>query len=142
MAAAIGLGLQAVSGISSGRKAKKEARRAADMERLLTSEEIRRMGKEQAQVLGSARAQISSSGFTGYGASTEAYLEELQKEQGLQKDFTRRAGASRAKAIERQGSSLASTYNLNALSSIVSGLGAAGASFNWGLDETTKSTTG
>ena len=137
MGAAIGLGLQAVGGIVSGRKAKKQARKAADQERLLTSEEIRRMGKEQAQVLGAAKSQIFGGGFTGYGASAEAYLNELQQEQATQKDFTARAGASRASIIKSEGSSIARGYNINALSSIVQGLGAAGKSFNWGLDETT-----
>lgn len=142
MAAAIGLGLQAYSSFSAGSKSKKQARKTAKLERLLTSEEIRRMEKEQAQVLGTARAQIAASGFTGYGASSEAYLEELQKEQGAQLAFTKQAGASRAKVIEREGSSLARGYNINALSSIIQGFGKAGASFNWGLDETTNNTTG
>ncbi len=136
-AAAIGLGLQAYSAVKAGSGAKKQARKSARLERLLTSEEIRRMEKEQAQVLGTARAQTFASGFTGYGASSEAYLAELQKEQGAQKAFTQMAGASRAKVIEREGSSLARSYNINALSSIIQGFGKAGTSFNWGLDETT-----
>lgn len=136
-AAAVGLGLAAYSAVKAGSGAKKQARKSARLERLLTSEEIRRMEKEQAQVLGAVRAQTFGSGFTGYGASSEAYLAELQKEQGAQKAFTQQAGASRAKVIEREGSSLARSYNINALSSIIQGFGKAGTSFNWGLDETT-----
>ena len=65
----------------------------------MTAEELRRLGKEQDQVLGSARSQIAASGFTGYGATTEAYLDELQSEQSLQQQFTSQVGASKAKAI-------------------------------------------
>jgi len=137
-AVAVGLGLQAGSSYIAGGKTKKEARKAARLERLMTSEELRRLSIEQDQVLGSAKSQIAASGFTGYGATTEAYLENLQSEQNKQQAFTAQVGASRASAIQDRGNALASGYKYDALSSLVSGAGAIGKSFNWGLDSKPK----
>ena len=137
MAAAIGIGLAAAntfSSLSSSRKAKKEARKAAKLERLMTSEELRRLGREQQQVLGSAKSQIAASGFTGYGGSSEAYLADLQTEQSRQQTFTTQVGASKASAIESRGKALASSYKMDAFTSMVQGAGKVGESFNWGLD--------
>ena len=134
--AGVGLGLSAISSISSSEKTKKEARRAEMAERLMTAEELRRLSIEQAQVLGSAKAQIASSGFTGYGASSEAYIENLRSEQSRQQQFTKEVGGSRATAIRRSGDARASAYQMEAYGSIIQGAGKFGESFNWGLDET------
>lgn len=133
-AAIAGLGLSVAGSLSSSSKAKKEAKKAERLERLMTSEELRRLGTEQERTLGSARAQIAASGFTGYGASTESYLQELQREQGLQKTFTSQVGGQRAGAIKTRGEAISSAYKFDALSSFVQGVGKVGESFNWGLD--------
>lgn len=132
MAAVVGtLGLKAMSSLSASSSAKKEAREAKQLERLMTSEELRRLSIEQERVLGGAKAQIAASGFTGYGASTESYLQELQREQGLQETFTAKVGGERAQAIGRRGSAISSAYKMDALSSFIQG---AGQSFDWGLE--------
>ena len=132
MAAVLGAtALSVASSFSSSRSAKKEAKKAKALERLMTAEELRRLGIEQERVLGGARSQIAASGFTGYGASTESYLDELQREQALQTSFTAKVGAQRASAIDQRGGALASSYKMDALSSLFQG---AGKAFNWGLD--------
>jgi hypothetical protein len=130
MAAVIGTTLIGMSSMHASSKAKKEARRAAKLERLMTAEELRRLGREQQQVLGGAKAQIAGSGFTGYGASTEAYLTDLQSEQAKQAAFTTQVGGARAGAIKERGRAIASSYNMDAFSSLVS----TAASFDWGFD--------
>lgn len=125
------------SSLSAKSKAGKAKRQEQRMQRLMTSEELRRLDKEQAQVLGSARSQISASGFTGYGNTSEAYLNELQREQGLQKQFTATVGAQRAAAIGTRGAAQEKAYQSQAISSLLGGIGKVGESFNWGLDETT-----
>lgn len=137
MVAAGASALNAVGSFSAGRKAKKAAQKEARLQRLMTAEELRRLEKEQSQVLGSARAQIAGSGFTGYGASSEAYLDELQSSQSAQQTFTAQVGAERASAIRTRGNAVASSYKMGALSSLISAGGSVGESFNWGLDETT-----
>ncbi len=131
----INAGVNVVSGLKSSSRAKRAAKKEARMERLMTAEELRRLGKEQEAVLGSARAQISGSGFTGYGANTEEYLADLQKEQVLQQAFTAQVGASRASAIEDRGSAQSSAYKMGAYSSLLQAGGKIGEAFNWGLDE-------
>jgi hypothetical protein len=136
MAAVIGLAaVQGVSALSSSKATKKEAKRAEALERLMTAEELRRLAIEQEQVLGSAKSQIAASGFTGYGASTEAYMENLRGEQGKQRAFTAQTGASRADAIRRSGGARASAYEMEALGSAFKAYGATGEAFNWGLDK-------
>jgi hypothetical protein len=122
------------SSMSAKSKAKKEAKKAQRLERLMTAEELRRLDKEQAQVLGTAQSQIAGSGFTGYGASSEAYMADLQKEQGLQRGFTQQVGAQRANAIGSQGRAQAQAYEYQALSSLIGGATKIGESFNWGLE--------
>lgn len=137
-AAVAGLAFQAYSSLKSSGSAKKEARKAQQLERLMTSEELRRLEIEQHRVLGGAKAQIAASGFTGYGASTESYLQELQKEQGLQSQFTAQVGASKASAIGQRGKALSSAYKLDAMSSFFQGSQKFGESFDWGLDNKGK----
>lgn len=129
-AAVAGLAFQGYSSLKSSSAAKKEARKAQRLERLMTAEELRRLEIEQQRVLGGAKAQIAASGFTGYGASTESYLQELQKEQGLQRSFTAQVGASKASAIGSRGKALSSAYKFDALSSFFQG---ADKAFDWGL---------
>jgi hypothetical protein len=123
------------SNMSAKSKARKAKKQEQNMERLMTSEELRRLDKEQAQVLGSTRAQIASSGFTGYGATSEAYLDDLQKEQSLQKGFTSRVGGQRAAAIGTRGSAQEKAYESQAYSSLLSGVQSVGEHFKWGLDD-------
>ena len=131
----LGTSLNVGSSLSAKGKAKKAAKKEEALQRLMTSEELRTLGKEQEAVLGGARSQIAASGFTGYGASSEAYLNDLQKEQSMQTQFTKQVGGERAGAIRRQGQAQASGYGYEALSSLIGGATKIGGAFNWGLDE-------
>lgn len=140
--AAVAIGaVTAIAGIASSESAKasvkRESRRQERLERLMTAEEIRRLGKEQAQVMGSAKAQIAASGFTGFGASTEAYMNDLRMEQARELQFTEMVGASRATSIKRAGDARASSYGYQSMQSALAGIQAVGEGFNWGLKDTT-----
>lgn len=146
MAAAIGAAAvgaaTAIGGAVSGAKgAKKAAKKEEALQRLMTSEELRRLSVEQERVLGSAKAQIAASGFTGYGANTREYLKQIQQEGAKEQMFTRQVGAEKALAMRARGEAVATGYQYQAATSAVEGIAKIGEAFNWGLDETTTSTT-
>ncbi len=130
----LGTALSVGSSLSSKKKAKKERKKAEALNRLMTAEEVRRLGKEQEAVLGTARSQIAASGFTGYGASTEAYMKELRSEQAKEIQFTKQVGAEKAGLLRSQGKAQESAYGYQAASSLLQGVTQIGENFNWGLD--------
>jgi hypothetical protein len=124
-----------LKGRSDAKKEKREQRR---LEKRMTAEDLRKLGKEQEQVLGSARSQIFSSGFTGYGSTSEAYLTELQAEQDKESAWVASVGAANANAISDRGAAMQRSYGYQAMSSLFEGVGKVGTAFNWGLDSDTN----
>jgi hypothetical protein len=123
------------SSLSARSSAKKEKKAQRKLNRLMTAEEIKRLGKENERVLGSAKAQIASSGFTGYGSNTEEYLDELQREQGRSIAFTAQVGANNANNINAQGQAQQNAYGMQALGSLIGGAGQVASAFDWGLND-------
>jgi hypothetical protein len=134
----IGTGLQGASYLKGKSDSKKEKREQRRLEKRMTAEDLRKLGKEQEQVLGSARSQIFSSGFTGYGSTSEAYLTELQTEQAKESAWVASVGAANANAISDRGAAMQRSYGYQAMSSLFEGVGKVGTAFNWGLDSDTN----
>lgn len=123
-----------LAGMSASKSAANKQKRAL---RIMGREEIKKMGRENERVLGSAKAQIAASGFTGYGASTMEYMDELRREQGRSIHFAEQSRRSGMQVVTDQAGAQQFGYGMDALSGLVSGIGQIGNTMNWGLDSNT-----
>jgi hypothetical protein len=136
--------LSGLMGSSSSRKARKKAKKVMERQqaehRLFAKEELRKMQITHRRQLGTARSQIAGSGFTGYGATSEAYINELRHEQDLRKKHVVNVGVMGGRAIQAAGEAQMSGYKDQENQAYLGMAMSLGSQFNWGLDANTTTT--
>lgn len=88
-------------GAYSSYEAGKDAAKDSKQE---TAENIRRAQAQNRAALAETRARLAAQGLQ-FSGTPGRYMDEMQKEQGRQIDWTRRAGSNRARALRDQGKS-------------------------------------
>lgn len=116
--------LGGVMGAFGAKSANKQARKAARLQSDLTfdqrMEELRRLSFEQDYTEGLATARVAASGVENQGSPT-AYLDYIRGEHGKRFQYARRQAYAEKKAI-REGAPSGSAGNLQAASSLLSGI--------------------
>ena len=111
------------------------------LEKLETEESIRRTEESHAEILGSQRTQVGSSGFAT-GSSLDKYVSSTQEKHASDIDWMRTSGASRAAIGEREaaarknaseaGSKARTISNIGGAIGSAAGAGAAANKYGWG----------
>ncbi len=104
----IGDALKGGAELFTGAQAKKDAKRAgkdqAKVERRVTGEKLRQIGRDREQNLGGLNTSLASSGvWLGGQGTADALRRDMEREFSLTQQFTSEVGASAAKAAEHQG---------------------------------------
>lgn len=131
--AAIGGIASGVSSILGGRKAKKEANRAAEQQRLAgieaakligmeTEEELRRFDIQTESVLDTGTALASASGF-GAGSSLDASVTDLAAKLKKERDWTTSVSEQRQKMAKHTGQINDDAMRSQGRSALYSGIG-------------------
>jgi len=118
-----------VLGFSSGRRAKRAARRAAAeqarIEAMVTGERIRQIYQSERTLSGETIARAAGSGIVTTQGSPLMILAEQAYEFERERRFTKQVGASRANAALAEGRSIGRQYQAQGLQNLFAGLGQA-----------------
>lgn len=118
----------AAVGLYQGKKASDAAKDAgkkqAKIERRVTEEELRQLGRRRLSELGALRAGAAYSGADVNRSGTVQALErDMAREFDLSREFTEEVGASQAKTVQRQAQNMGDALFMNALTNSLAALG-------------------
>jgi len=119
-------GLTAYTQYEAGKQAKEASERAAEAEAATTAEEVRRMTEEKKRTEALGRARAAASGVSG--ASTELYLDALEKSGREEIDWLKKVGATAYQARLDEGESAylqAQSQMWGSIGSMIPGVGQA-----------------
>jgi hypothetical protein len=135
--AAILGGARILGGLSYGKKAKKEAARAAELERqriiMQTEEEIRRRTERQKQEQSAGLVAAGVSGFGG-GPTSGGYaniLKAMQEEFGKEIDWLRRSAQAGIDVVSQQERSAKSSIEYGQFQTVLGGIADIGTFSGW-----------